>query len=74
MSDNLVICPNCVHQFRAISVSDQERIANLQAVVDAAKKAVKQYGVVYPIPSSGHWAMTELEQAIKKLEKNDDEN
>ena len=31
MSENLVICPNCVHQFRAISVSDQERIANLQA-------------------------------------------
>ena len=40
----------------------------LQAVVDAAKKAVKQYGVVYPIPSSGHWAMTELEQAIKEVE------
>ena len=41
--------------------------AKLQAVVDAAKKAVSQHGVVYPIPSSGAWAMTELEQAVKEV-------
>ena len=39
--------------------------AKLKAVVDAAKKAASQHGIVYPIPSSGEWAMTELKQALE---------
>ena len=45
--------------------------AKLNAVVDAAKKAASQHGIVYPIPSSGEWAMTELKQALAALVKGD---
>ena len=35
-----VICPNCVHQFRAIPVNAQTRIAELEAALaDAIKRA-----------------------------------
>jgi len=42
-------------------------VAELTAVVDAAKKAASQQGIVYPIPASGEWAMTELKQALAAL-------
>ena len=46
-------------------------VAELTAVVDAAKKAASQQGIVYPIPASGEWAMTELKQALTTLEVRD---
>ena len=64
MSENLVICPNCVHQFRAISVSDQERIAKLQAVVEAAKHLVSKYGDEL----MHRCDVDALEQALKEVE------
>ena len=45
----------------------QAENAKLEAVADAAKKAASQHGIVYPIPSSGEWAMTELKQALAAL-------
>ena len=33
-----VICPNCVHQFRAIPVNAQTRIAELEAAIAASEK------------------------------------
>ena len=47
----------------------EAQVAKLNAVVDAAKKAASQHGIVYPIPSSGEWAMTELKQALAALEE-----
>jgi hypothetical protein len=34
LDDAKVICPNCVHQFRAISVADQVRLSKLRAEAD----------------------------------------
>ena len=67
MSDNLVICPNCVHQFRAISVSDQERIAKLQAVVDAAKALTEGVDCYDNYGDLTEWN-DRLKQAIKEVE------
>jgi len=40
--NSLVICPNCVHQFRAIPVDVQHELAKAQAEIDRLQKELDE--------------------------------
>lgn len=44
-------------------------IKRLKGIEEAAKRAVSQQGVTYPIPASGAWAMIELAEALYPVKR-----
>jgi chromosome segregation ATPase len=66
--DTCVICPNCVHEFPAIPVNVQERIAELEAEVERLREDMENNELVHNTTiNTLRRQRSELEAEVERL-------
>ena len=66
--NDLVICPNCVHQFRAIPVNVQRELAEAQKEIEAMRQVIDACRMVprYQLDSFVQSALDKYEASKKR--------